>query len=503
MLTKTEAQTLRPNTMNSLAVILFYEDTFQNTDVLSMFRAHPLCKKIIIVAKNHASRDMSCVAGEFPFGGRCVSQALELAGACEYALILPVTRGVAVTPEDIETLLKTVPYADAGMYYSDFYRGGRTPAQVIPVVDYQLGSLRDDFFFGPLQLYSLRHVRSCFADYGPLSETKWAGLYELRLKVSLAADIARIPQPVGCVSADYAGKTAHFSYVSPDQLIYQKEMEQVASAHLRNIGAYCSHAFRKMSADSGVYPVEASVVIPVRNREKTIAAAITSALHQKTDFTFNVIVVQNHSTDLTGEEIDRIVKQDSRVIHIIPDSRNLGIGGCWNEAVQSPLCGRYVCQLDSDDLYANNDSLATMIGALQHGKYGMMVGTYKVVNFDLEEIPPGVVEHREWSDENGRNNLLRVQGIGAPRAFPTIMLRQFPFPNVSYGEDYAVALRISRDFQVGRIFTPLYLCRRWEENTDVNLSPLEETRLAFLKDRMRTLEILERQKCNNVPGTCR
>jgi glycosyltransferase involved in cell wall biosynthesis len=209
-------------------------------------------------------------------------------------------------------------------------------------------------------------------------------------------------------------------------------------------------------------------------------------------------VVQNHSTDRTGEEIEKIAKHDTRVIQIIPEQKDLGIGGCWNLAVNSPQCGRYVCQLDSDDIYEGGDALYIIVETLREGKYGMVSGTYRVVNFNLEEIPPGVVDHREWSDGNGRNNLLRVHGIGAPRAFPTVLLRQYPFPNVSYGEDYAVALRISRDFRVGRIFKPLYLCRRWEENTDADLTHLEANRLAFYKDKLRTEEILERQKINNA-----
>jgi glycosyltransferase involved in cell wall biosynthesis len=234
------------------------------------------------------------------------------------------------------------------------------------------------------------------------------------------------------------------------------------------------------------------VVIPVRNREKTIADAIASALGQKTAFPFNVIVVQNHSTDKTAERVAELAAQDARVVHIIPERTDLGIGGCWNEAIMSPRCGRYVCQLDSDDLYAADSTLAAIIAMLQEGQYGMAVGTYRVVNFSLQEIPPGLVEHREWTEENGRNNLLRVHGIGAPRAFPASLLRKHPFPNVSYGEDYAAALRISREYRVGRIFKPLYLCRRWEGNSDANLSHEQENCYAFYKDGLRTLEIQER-----------
>jgi len=208
-------------------------------------------------------------------------------------------------------------------------------------------------------------------------------------------------------------------------------------------------------------------------------------------------VVQNHSTDKTAEKIDSIAKNDSRVIHIIPERKDLGIGGCWNEAVMSSECGKFVCQLDSDDIYLDENTLSTIVKMLQTHKYGMVVGSYRVVNFNLEEIPPGIVDHREWTEDNGRNNLLRVNGIGAPRAFPRIMLRKFPFPNVSYGEDYSVSLRISRDFRVGRIFDPLYLCRRWDDNSDSMLNREQSNKFAYYKDTLRTKEITERQKMNS------
>jgi glycosyltransferase involved in cell wall biosynthesis len=243
----------------------------------------------------------------------------------------------------------------------------------------------------------------------------------------------------------------------------------------------------------------ATVVIPVRNRERTIAEAVKSALSQEADFPFNVIVVQNHSTDATGEILDGLAAKDARLVHLIPQRTDLGIGGCWNEAVQSPLCGRFVCQLDSDDLYSGEHTLAKIVSMLSCG-YGMVVGSYRLVNVDLEELPPGIVDHREWSDDNGRNNLLRVNGIGAPRAFATALLRAYPLPNVSYGEDYAAALRISRDYRVGRIYEPVYLCRRWEDNTDAQLSNEQEVRYATYKDGLRTKEIEERQANNRFVG---
>jgi hypothetical protein len=476
------------------AILLDIIPPRKSRELISRLKANPLVGKIISVSKGASSEHILSVTGDFPLGGRSLTEALDMAGPCEYVLIISASCGVDITQEETERFLKIAREVEAGIFYADFYCGRRDPSGIRPVIDYQPGSLRDDFFFGPVLFVSLKHVHQSLENSGPLTETKWAGLYELRLKVSLAGEIVRIPEPLCLVTDEYEEERGHFDYLDPAQLDYQKEMEQVATGHLMRIGAGCSHGFREVPAQQEQCPVEASVVIPVRNRERTIPDAIRSALSQKTDFDFNVLVVQNHSTDRTGEKIAEISQHDSRVIQIIPDQKDLGIGGCWNEAVRSSQCGRYVCQLDSDDLYSGKESLAAMVAFLRENRYGMVVGAYRVVNFNLEEIPPGVVDHREWSEENGRNNLLRVQGIGAPRAFPTRLLKKQPFPNVSYGEDYAVALSISRDYRVGRIYEPLYLCRRWEENSDANLTRMEKNRFAFYKDGLRTAEIRARQK---------
>jgi glycosyltransferase involved in cell wall biosynthesis len=310
--------------------------------------------------------------------------------------------------------------------------------------------------------------------------------------------VVHLAEPCSLVSQGCDLKKSQFAYVDSRQLDYQREMERVATEHLRRIGAYCSHEPLPAPDDAAAYPVTASIVIPVRNRERTIADAVRSALSQETDFPFNVLVVENHSTDRTAAILNDLAGSDSRVVPLVPQRRDLGIGGCWNEAVRSALCGRFVCQLDSDDLYCDGHTLAKVVGMLRQTGCGMVVGAYRLVNFNLEELPPGIIDHREWSDGNGRNNLLRVNGIGAPRAFATGLLRQFPFPNVSYGEDYAAALRISRDYRVGRIYEPLYLCRRWEDNSDAQLSNEQEVRYAEYKDSLRTQEILQRQLINRA-----
>jgi glycosyltransferase involved in cell wall biosynthesis len=235
-------------------------------------------------------------------------------------------------------------------------------------------------------------------------------------------------------------------------------------------------------------------VIPVRNRERTIADAVRSALGQRTGFAFNVLVVDNHSTDRTGALLEELAAQDPRVVRLVPDRTDLGIGGCWNHAVYSPLCGEYAVQLDSDDLYADEGTLERMVGHFQQGPYAMVIGSYTIVSFDLQEIPPGLIDHREWTRENGRNNALRINGLGAPRAFFVPLLRQIGLPNVSYGEDYAAALRISREYEVGRIYDPVYLARRWEGNSDAALPLATANRYDAYKDHVRTVEILARQE---------
>lgn len=275
-------------------------------------------------------------------------------------------------------------------------------------------------------------------------------------------------------------------------------MEAVFTKHLKNIGAYLKPDFKKVPKTGAFYPVEASVIIPVRNREKTVGDAVQSALSQKADFPFNVIVVDNHSTDRTTGILSELCEKNASVKQLIPSRKDLGIGGCWNEAVLSEHCGRYAIQLDSDDIYSSPATLQKIVDEFRGGDYAMVIGSYKLVNKELQEIPPGVIDHKEWTPENGRNNALRINGLGAPRAFQTALLRQVLLPNVSYGEDYAVALHLSREYRIGRIYEPLYLCRRWEGNTDAALTIEKSNKNDFYKDKVRTMEILARQAMNRV-----
>ena len=385
-------------------------------------------------------------------------------------------------PRMFDRMAQVIRETGAGWVYAD--------AIGHPRIDYQPGSIRDSFDFGPLVAVSVAAACQSAID----SACKWAGLYDLRLRISERHAIVRIPEPLYNASTPDARPTGEkqFDYVNPRNRDYQIEMERIATAHLERIGAWLTPHFDTVAAPTETFPVKASVVIPVRNRDRTILEAVKSVLAQSTDFDFNVIVVDNHSTDRTTEILRGV--GDSRVKHILPERRDLGIGGCWNEAIYSSHCGQYAVQLDSDDLYINDNVLRRLVAELEAGPYAMVIGSYTMVDFSLNEIPPGLIDHREWTRENGRNNALRINGLGAPRAFNTSVLRRIGFPNVSYGEDYAVALRISRDYDIGRIYDSVYLCRRWEGNSDSAL-PLETAnRYDQYKDWLRTIELQARMR---------
>jgi len=386
----------------------------------------------------------------------------------------------------------------SGMVYSDHWVDRDGAVSERPVIDYQLGSIRDDFAFGPLQLISTAAARRAIEMYGRIAETAFAGRYDLRLKIATDHAVIRLPEYAYTVidSTGVGVVNSHFAYVDPRNTAFQKEMELIATEHLRRIRAYLEPTFDSLPVSTGEFNVEASVVIPVRNRERTIADAVNSALSQKASFPFNVIVVDNHSTDRTTQILQNTAARDSRLIHIVPDRWDLGIGGCWNEAVFDKRCGRYAVQLDSDDLYSCPDTLEQIVAEFRRGPYAMVIASYRIVDFQLNQLPPGIIDHREWTRQNGRNNALRINGLGAPRAFVTELLRQHPFPNVSYGEDYAMALQITRRYEIARIYEAIYLCRRWEDNTDASLPPAKLNQYNVYKDRLRTIEIMARQRLN-------
>ncbi len=415
----------------------------------------------------------------------------------EYLLVIPPSRPVSIGPETLGKIFGAARSQDAGLAYSDFYDETGNEKTLHPLNDYQYGSVRDDFDFGSLVLLNVRTARDALGKHGPVPAVRHAALYDLRLKISIGSPIHHIKEPLYGVIAHKEVREGepHFAYVDPHNQVLQKEMENVFTDHLKRIGAWIPpEGLKNTPGTKQSFPVEASVVIPVKNRKETVADAVQSALTQDTEFSFNVIVVDNHSTDGTSQVIADLAAREKKLRHIIPARQDLGIGGCWNEALFSDLCGRYAIQLDSDDLYENPLVLGTIVDSLREGGYAMVVGSYTIVNERLEQVPPGLIDHREWTDANGHNNALRINGLGAPRAFDTAVMRGIGFLNVSYGEDYAAALSICRQYRIGRIYESLYLCRRWSGNTDAALSIEASNRNDAFKDSIRTEEILKRQK---------
>lgn len=380
----------------------------------------------------------------------------------------------------------------AGMMYADSYTVIEGKKSNAPVIDYQEGSLRDDFNFGSVLFFNTEVLKKAAA--GIDVHYTAAGLYDLRLRLSRIAPIVHINEYLySDVTVDNrkSGEKI-FDYVDPKNRGVQIEMEKACTAHLKAVGGYLEPKFDEIDFNKGDFEYEASVIIPVRNRIRTIRDAIRSVLSQKTDFPFNLIVIDNHSTDGTTEAIDEF-KDDPRLVHIVPQRDDLGIGGCWNAGVQHPKCGKFAVQLDSDDVYSDENTLAKMVAAFYEQKCAMVVGTYMLTDIDKNPIPPGVIDHKEWTPENGRNNALRINGLGAPRAFYTPVLREIHVPNTSYGEDYALGLAFSRHFQIGRVYDVVYLCRRWEDNSDAALDIVKMNNNNLYKDRIRTWELQARR----------
>ncbi|HYA91801.1 MAG TPA: glycosyltransferase family 2 protein [Thermodesulfobacteriota bacterium] len=415
----------------------------------------------------------------------------------EHFLLFPEPRQISIEPEALEKILGKAESQKAGLVYSDFYDENEHWKTLHPLIDYQPGSVRDDFDFGSMMLFSVAAARKALEKYGAIPHVKFAAVYDLRLKVSIDHAIYHLQEPLyGAMRAEEISDVEKvFEYVDPSNEAVQKEMEAVFTDHLKRIRAYLpSQSLREVEKTPESFPVEASVIIPVRNRRETIAEAVGSVLSQEANFPYNIIVVDNHSADGTTAVLSDLARQYPSLKHHIPKRTDLGIGGCWNEALRHQACGRYAVQLDSDDLYSSRRTLQKIVNVLRQGNYAMVIGSYILVDSKLEEIPPGLIDHREWTDENGHNNALRINGLGAPRAFNSGLMRKIGFLNVSYGEDYAAALRICREYRIGRIFESLYLCRRWSGNTDAALSIEEENRNNAFKDKTRTIEIFARQK---------
>lgn len=393
-----------------------------------------------------------------------------------------------------QRLIQVAESTQAALVYSDYYKvidGVLTPH---PVIDYQTGSIRDDFDFGSV-LAIRANLVAVWAELDESMRYDHVGLYSMRLFLSRCDMIFHLDEFLYIEDETDLRKSGEkqFDYVDPRNREVQKELEQAATVHLAEIGALVDTGkYQSPNLYVGEFPVEASVIIPVRDRVRTIRDAVESALSQQCGFLFNIIVVDNHSTDGTSDILNALSAGCPSLHVIVPERKDLGIGGCWNEAINSEFCGRFAVQLDSDDLYSSPQTLQRIHDAFYEQEAAMIIGSYRMCNFQLETLPPGLIDHAEWTDANGPNNALRINGLGAPRAFFTPLLREIQFPNTSYGEDYAMGLAFSRRFRIGRIFDELYLCRRWEGNSDAALSQDKINRNNLYKDRLRSIEIMAR-----------
>lgn len=416
----------------------------------------------------------------------------------DYLLLITENVKIDLAQSALEKLLETAKKLKAGIIYSDYYESKQNKTFPHPLIDYQIGSIRDDFDFGALLLINT----AAFIDaVGSTSrEYDFAGLYDHKLKISEKHPIIHLKEFLYTAEEIDLRKSGEkqFDYVDPKNRAVQIEMEYVAKDHLQRIGALVKPPFQEINIKDSSFENEASVIIPVRNREKTIVEAVRSALSQKTNFDFTIIVVDNHSTDRTTELLRELAAKEKKIIHLIPKRTDLLIGGCWSEAVHHNSCGRFAVQLDSDDVYKGDRTLQNMVDKFYEEKCGMVIGSYILTDFNLKTIPPGIVDHKEWTDDNGPNNALRINGLGAPRAFYTPLLRSIKIPNVSYGEDYYLGLTISRDYKIGRVYEPIYICRRWEGNTDVSLDINKINSNNIYKDNLRSAEILARQMKNQT-----
>lgn len=397
----------------------------------------------------------------------------------------------------LERMCDYLSAPQCSMVYADHYKtikGERTPH---PVIDYQLGSVRDEFDFGSLLMFRTDYLKRAINEIEAEKEYQHSALYALRLALSRYGELTHIREFLYTETEIDLRKSGEkqFDYVDPRNRQVQIEREEVFTRHLKKIGAYLKPGMMTVDLKEGEFSHEASIIIPVRNRARTINDAIRSVLEQETSFPFNLIIIDNHSTNGTSEIIEQY-KNDNRVIHLIPERTDLGIGGCWNLGINHPQCGRFAIQLDSDDLYSSPHTVQTIVDKFYKEQCAMVIGSYRMTDFTLQTLPPGVIDHKEWTDENGHNNALRINGLGAPRAFFTPLLRKIRVPNTSYGEDYALGLAFSRQYRIGRIYDVLYLCRRWEGNSDAALSIEKINQNNNYKDSLRTLEIKLRQAMN-------
>lgn len=438
----------------------------------------PDCEPLLITAGLFASFTLKLIAEE--------------SVGANYILLLTKSTPIRLGLFALERMVQIAQTNDSpSLIYADHYQLIDGVRKLAPVIDYQKGSIRDDFDFGSLLLFDAFAFRKTAYDLE--ADYRYAGWYDHRLRFSQQGSIIHINEYLYTEIETDTRRSGEkqFDYVNPKNREVQIEMEEACTQYLKDIHGYIKPSFSDIEFDNETFAVEASVIIPVRNRIRTIRDAIQSALNQQTSFPYNVIVIDNHSTDGTTEALQEFAFNE-RLVHLIPGRDDLGIGGCWNFGVHNEKCGRFAVQLDSDDVYKDEHTLQKIVDAFYEQNCAMVVGTYQMTDFQMNEIAPGIIDHKEWTPENGGNNALRINGLGAPRAFFTPLLREINVPNTSYGEDYALGLRISREFRIGRIYDVLYLCRRWEGNSDAALEIEKVNQNNFYKDRIRTWELQAR-----------
>lgn len=474
-----------------------YADAAQVEKTVQGLLTSGLAGKIYLLTTDETSNPISgCEILHIPaLNASATMRAIAAHSDADYTLLYTKYTTLELGMFALERMIRIAKDSSAGMVYADHYQVVEGTQKNAPVIDYQSGSLRDDFNFGSVLFFNAGALKEAVvrmkADY------QFAGLYDLRLKLSQQASLIHINEYLYSEVENDTRKSGEkiFDYVDPKNRGVQIEMEQACTEHLKEIGGYLPPAFEKIEFNVAPFEYEASVIIPVRNRIRTIKDAIRSVLNQKTDFKFNLIIIDNHSTDGTTEVI-REFASDERLIHILPERNDLGIGGCWNLGVHHEKCGKFAVQLDSDDVYKDENTLKTMVSAFYEQNCAMVVGTYMMTDFHMNMIAPGIIDHKEWTPENGRNNALRINGLGAPRAFYTPVLREIKVPNTSYGEDYALGLNFSRRYQIGRVYEVVYLCRRWDDNSDAALDIVKMNGHNLYKDRIRTWELQARIAMN-------
>ncbi|GAB6121829.1 glycosyltransferase family 2 protein [Dysgonomonas termitidis] len=474
-----------------------FQNSSQSKETITNLKGSSLVNKIFLLADNdHGDIINGCqtIPVDSLHSTATIKKIAEMADS-DYTLIYTKPAELRLGMFALDRMAQVIADSGAGLVYADHYQVVGDEKKNNPLIAYQKGSLRDDFNFGSLLLYKSLDLKMAVSKMD--REYKFAGIYDLRLKVSQEADLVHINEYLYTEIEYDTRKSGEkiFDYVDPKNREVQREMELACTDHLKKTGAYLTPDFKNVEFGKSDFEYEASVIIPVRNRIRTIGDAIKSALEQKTSFKFNIIVIDNYSTDGTTQEIRKFAS-DSRLVHIIPDNKELGIGGCWNLGVHHPKCGKFAVQLDSDDVYAHEKTLQKIVDAFYEQNCAMVVGTYMLTGFDMKMIPPGIIDHKEWTPDNGRNNAIRINGLGAPRAFYTPILRNIKVPNTSYGEDYALGLYFSREYQIGRIYEVLYLCRRWDDNSDASLDIVRLNAHNTYKDRIRTWELEARIALN-------